>query len=74
MSDRGRSRSGHNTGQCGSKRQVLTCGADIVEDRVRPDLGIEGFDDGGHFDGGGGDVWAGLPFRRGSRGWEVVDY
>lgn len=54
----GRNRS-EALGKVDRKRQALTCRADIVQDGVRPDLGIDGFDDGGHFDGDAAMV---LPF------------
>jgi hypothetical protein len=31
------------------KRQELTCGADIIQDGVCPDFGVDRFDKGGHF-------------------------
>jgi hypothetical protein len=39
-------------GAGGGRKTKLTCRADIVEDGVRPDLRIDGFDKGGHCDGG----------------------
>lgn len=62
----------------GEKRRKLTCRADIVQDGVRPNLRIDGFDKGGHFDGGAAlalpcrvSRWIddGFNFEIGGRGW-----